>query len=201
MVQMSRQQQVDARFVNHLQRECGAAYQIDPGISVARRRNKRVVRHDDAKTGFLDSCEARAYQLNLLKRQPAAFPRQRTRAIQAKHGDFIVFEPGIHVRVNELAITVQRCKKAAEHIKKRHIVIPRHSQKRTGHLLQVPAGRSKLLAARALGKVATDDNEPRGDLAQISQQRRRKRRVFGPEVQVRDVRDDFHREVPQPAQL
>src|SRR5688572_21800670 len=92
-----------------------------------------------------------------------------------------------------MAVAVQREEEPADDVEHRHVVVPRHHELRRWQPPEVRRGRRVLLAPRALGEVAADDqNGRRREALQILHEPLHHRRVDPVEVEVGDVGDGPH---------
>src|SRR5688572_24054675 len=132
---------------------------------------------------------------DLLARDTAALPGERTRGVEACDKNFAVAVNRVHDVTNNRAIAVERRKEAARHVKKRHIVITRHHELRLAEAGEKGAGGEELAPARALREVAADHHEGRRTFPYLGGERLDDDRNFRAEMQIGNMGKRSHGEV------
>src|SRR6185295_17031822 len=90
---------------------------------------------------------------DLFDRNPAVFPRERARGVDARDKHFVIGERGIDFGTDEAVIACQREKKSSHHIEERHVVIARYHELWLRQPREVVARRDELPPPGTLSEV------------------------------------------------
>ena len=155
---VAREDEINAGLAQGRKRRPPAADAIEPRRAFGRRQ--RMVDDHHLEDRVAVHGEGLRDLLHLRVGDAALLEGQRSRGVDAEHGDLAIPEAGAAVGAEEALEPAERPGEATDDVVERHVVIARDDHhRRRPQPVEEGARRGELAAAGALGEVAADRDE------------------------------------------